>query len=82
MQSLTSFSTASLLVKTSDEPFVNSWVRFFSKNSSLENSSLGVVGPTFQDQLVSTSELGVDWNVMFPDGVCGEVLVVFKFDYL
>ena len=79
MQPLTSFNPAALLVRTAKSPFVNNWVELFSKFTSIESSRFGVEGPSFEDRVVLTSKFVVGGNItrpVFPDGVCGEVLVL------
>ena len=43
------------------------------------------MGPSFADLVVMTSEFGGDWNVVrlvFPDEVCGDVLVLLMLSML
>ena len=78
MQSRSSFSTASLLVKTARNPLVNNWVMLFSNTSSMEYSRFGVVGPSLDDRVEFNLELGMDWKFNRPfadaEGVCGVVI--------
>ena len=67
-----------MIVKTAKNPLVNNCWRLFSNTFSLESLRLGVVGPSRNDIVAFTPELGVDWKVTRPvvvaEGVCGDVL--------
>ena len=63
MQSRTSLRTASLLVSTAKNPFVNNCVRLFPNTSSIDNSRLGEFWPSFDEYVEFIAEFGVDWNV-------------------
>ena len=81
MQSLTSFKTASLLVITARNPLVNSCVRLFSKTSSFKSSKFGDAGPSFEERVELTAELGVYWKVtLLVAGVSGVCWTAFEFE--
>ena len=58
-------------------PFVNNWVKLFSKIYYSESFRFGVEGPSFEDRVLLTSEFGVVRSftqTVYPDGVCRELL--------
>ena len=78
MQSPTSFTTASSLVRTAAKLFVNKCGMLFSKTSSFDSSKLEVVGSSLDDLVVLTFKFGSDWKVncpVLPGGLLSEEIM-------